>query len=88
MKYADQFLDEVLTILKDRGTAYDIPRNTMENVAARWSLTLGTTISAEQATLCMIDLKMARLSRFPRHEDSARDVVGYAAILNEIVKDN
>ncbi len=87
MKYADQFLDEVRTVLKDRGTAYDLPQNTMESVAARWSLTLGITITAEQATLCMIDLKLARLSRFPQHEDSARDVVGYAAILNEIVKE-
>ncbi len=87
MRYANQFLEEVLDILKDRGTVYDVPRHTMENVAARWSLTLGIPITAEQATLCMIDLKLARLSRSPRHEDSARDVVGYATILNELVKE-
>jgi len=32
----------------------------------------------------MIDLKLARLVRDPRHLDSIRDVAGYAAVLSEV----
>ncbi len=74
MKYDDQFLDEVLALLKDRGVAYD-----PENVAARWSLTLGTTISAEQVAHCLINLTLAHLSHTPRQDDRTRDLVTYAA---------
>lgn len=56
----------------------------MAAIAARWSLTLGTSISAQQVVLCMIDLKLARLAHDPQHRDSAIDVIGYAALLPEV----
>ena len=37
-----------------------------------------------QVVLCMIDLKLARLSHDPKHRDSVLDVIGYAALLPEI----
>ncbi len=39
-------------------------------VAPRWSLTLGTRIRPAQVVLCLIDLKLARLARDPKHLDS------------------
>ena len=50
----------------------------------RWSLTLGTKISPAQVVLCLIDLKLARLARDPKHLDSQVDVAGYAAVLREV----
>jgi hypothetical protein len=57
-----------------------------EHIAARWSLTLGTKVSPAQVALCLIDLKLARLARDPKHLDSQVDVAGYAACLREITK--
>jgi hypothetical protein len=48
--------------------------------------TLGTNVSPAQVALCLIDLKLARLIRDPKHLDSQVDVAGYAACLREITK--
>ncbi len=34
--------------------------------------------------LCLLDVKMARLARDPKHLDSQVDVAGYAAVLQEV----
>src|SRR5687767_11261183 len=51
-----------------------------------WSLTLGVKVSPAQVVLCLIDVKMARLARDPKHLDSQVDVAGYAACLREVTK--
>ena len=56
----------------------------MAAIAARWSLTLGHPVTAAQVVLCMIDVKLTRLTRDPKHQDSALDVAGYAALLHEV----
>ena len=55
-------------------------------IAARWSLVLGITVTPAQVALCLIDLKLARLSRDPKHLDSIVDVAGYAACLREVTR--
>jgi uncharacterized protein DUF6378 len=45
---------------------------------------LGITVTPAQVALCLIDLKMARLSRDPAHLDSIVDVAGYAACLRDV----
>ncbi len=47
----------------------------MAAIAARWSLTLGHTVTPAQVVLCMIDLKLARLVHDPKHRDSIADVM-------------
>jgi hypothetical protein len=42
----------------------------MAAVAARWSITLGQPVTPEQVVLCLIDLKLSRLSHDPQHYDS------------------
>ena len=81
------FLSAVEAIIADRGAAYGGPRENMENIAQRWSLTLNTKITPEQVCLCMIDVKMARLSH-SLHADSIQDVCGYAAVLNQVAYDD
>ena len=79
-------LDDAVTVLIQRNAIYGEPLDAMSAIAARWSVTLGVTITPAQVVLCMIDLKLARLARNPQHRDSAIDVIGYAALLPEVSK--
>ena len=56
----------------------------MAAIAARWSITLGRPVTPAQVALCLIDLKLARLGHDPAHRDAILDVVGYAAVLQEV----
>ena len=58
-----------------------------ELVAKRWSLVLGVEVTPAQAMLCLIDLKVARLTHDPRHLDSITDIAGYAGCLGEALSD-
>ena len=77
-------LRHAATVVADRGRAYGDARQSMEAIAQRWSLTLGHPVTAAQVALCMIDLKVERLTHDPSHEDSLLDVAGYAAVLHEV----
>ncbi len=81
---AIKMLDDAVTVLIQRNATYGPASDSMAAIAARWSLTLGVTVTPAQVVLCMIDLKLARLSHNPQHRDSIIDVIGYAALLPEI----
>ena len=81
---AAALLDEAEAVIVQRAGAYGPASDTMAAIAARWSLTLGITVTPAQVVLCMIDLKLARLSHDPKHRDSELDVIGYAALRPEI----
>jgi hypothetical protein len=55
-------------------------------IADRWSNLLGMPVSAEEAILMMIDLKLVRTLNSPRNADNWRDIIGYAALGAEIAK--
>jgi hypothetical protein len=61
-----------------------VSSTSIATVAARWSITLGHPVTPAQVVLCMIDLKLTRLTHNPQHEDSVFDLAGYAAILREV----
>ena len=81
---AEELLEHAAGIVTRRRREYGEPVALFGRVAKRWSLTLGTEISPAQVVLCLIDLKVARLARDPRHFDSQVDVAGYAAVLREV----
>jgi hypothetical protein len=81
---AEQLLEHAADIVTRRRREYGEPVDLFGQVAKRWSLTLGTEISPAQVVLCLIDLKVARLARDPRHFDSQVDVAGYAAVVREV----
>ena len=80
------FLKRVAQVLEDRGAAYGDPKNQMEAIARRWSIPLGMPVTPQQVALCMIDLKLARLAHDPHYADGPIDVVGYAALIPEIIR--
>ena len=77
-------LDVVKEIIQERQQHYGSPLANFTEIAKRWSLTLKAPITPAQVALCMIDLKMSRLSHSPHHHDSLLDIVGYATCLSEI----
>ena len=87
MTHAFILLEKAALVLANRKKSYGEPTALLENVAKRWSLTLGTSITPNQVAMCLIDLKIARLNADPKHKDSVIDLAGYAAILNEIIYD-
>ena len=86
MRQAQQLLHDAAAILQQRGASYGDAHQVLAIIAARWSMTLGVDISPAQVALCLIDLKLARLARDPKHLDSQVDVAGYAAVLREVTR--
>ena len=86
MSNAIRLLQHALTVVEERGQSYGDAATLFNQIAKRWSLTLGVEITASQVVLCMLDLKLARLSNDPTHTDSMVDVAGYAAVLAEVTK--
>ena len=83
---AEQLLEHAADIVTRRRREYGEPVDLFEQVAKRWSLVIGVKVTPAQALLCLIDLKLARLARDPRHFDSQADVAGYAACLREVTR--
>ena len=82
----EQMLQHVAGILAERGAVYGDAATSMAAVAARWSITLGHPVTPAQVALCLIDLKLTRLSYNPKHQDSVCDLAGYAAVLQEVIR--
>jgi hypothetical protein len=73
----DAARDNCLGILRDaaetvaqRRQQYGPPAEHFEQVAPRWSSTLGTAVRPEVVLLCLLDLKLVRLAHDPGHRDS------------------
>jgi hypothetical protein len=82
----EQMLHNAARLVEDRRKRYGDPAPSMAAIAARWSITLGRSVTPAQVVLCLIDLKLARLAHDPAHLDSVRDVAGYAAVLRELTQ--
>lgn len=83
---SEMLLKHAAGVVANRRDSYGEPSEAMNAIAKRWSLTLGVPVTAAQVVLCLIDLKLARLVRDPKHLDSMVDVAGYAAMLREVVR--
>ena len=86
MKAVDA-LGQAQAIIRDRGAVYGDARENMHETAARFSMTLGHKVTPAEVCLLMIDLKLARLKETPGHIDSVIDIMGYAALLAEVITD-
>ncbi len=79
-------LHHAADVFEERSGQYGAPKEFFEALAKRWSLTLGRSVTPAEVVLCMIDLKLTRLGHDPKHHDSLVDVVGYSAVLDEVVR--
>jgi hypothetical protein len=83
----EEFLEHAASVVTRRRHQYGAPIDLFERVAMRWSQVLGTQVTREQVIVCLIDLKVARLTHDPRHLDSNTDIAGYAGCLAEVLSD-
>ena len=83
---AAMLLQHAAGVIENRELLYGPAAESFEAIAARWSLVLGITVTPAQVALCLIDLKLARLTRDPSRLDSIVDVAGYAACLREVTR--
>ena len=60
-------LQHAAGVVEHRERTYGPPAESFAAIAARWSLVLGITVTPAQVALCLIDLKLARLTRDPSH---------------------
>ena len=84
---AEQLLEQAASVVRDHRHSYGQPCDLFEHVAVRWSQVLGTKVTPAQVIVCLVDLKVARLSHDPRHLDSITDIAGYAGCLAEVLHD-
>ena len=80
----ERLLRDALAVITGRRKQYGEASVLHDQVASRWSITLGQPVTPAQVVLCLIDLKLSRLAANPRHRDSAIDVAGYVALLEEL----
>jgi len=66
----------------DRQLDYGSPIEDFTKQARMWSVILNTNVTPQQIAMCMIAVKLCRMTNSPRHRDSAIDVVGYARSLD------
>jgi Domain of unknown function (DUF6378) len=84
---AEYLLEQAASVVRDRRRIYGQPPDLFERVAVRWSQVLGTKVTPAQIVVCLIDLKVARLTHDPKHFDSITDIAGYAGCLVEVLPD-
>jgi hypothetical protein len=83
---SEQMLQNAAAVIAERHAVYGDFGEAMSAIAKRWSITLGHNVTPSQVVLSMIDLKLTRLRHDPTHHDSVLDVIGYAALLREVIR--
>lgn len=95
-------LDEAKRLIEgDRAKSYGSPKKQYEKLAELWSVILDTEITAEQAVMLIIGMKLLRAyDQVPganegaltheektKHRDSVVDIAGYIGVLGKIEKE-
>lgn len=81
----ETMIDEAVRLINgQRKSDYGPARKNFDDIAAIWSVVLGTAVTGEQVALCMIGLKMARLAKSIGHRDSWVDIVGYVGCVDKM----
>ena len=67
----------------DRQNEYGHPLDNLDRAARIWSVILDTPVTAEQVSLCMVGMKIARQVHKPK-ADTVVDIIGYALTLHMV----
>jgi hypothetical protein len=85
MKKTNEWLTDINETLTARGAIYGSAATNHRRISELWSGYLDTYISPEQAAMCMLLVKVSRLSESSQHDDSLKDLVGYACVYRKII---
>ena len=70
----------------ERRESYGGALESFDRIAKLWEPVLGTSITAEQVALCLIELKVARYIN-GQQRDSLVDICGYAGCIEKIAQE-
>ena len=81
-------LELTARIVADRMSVYGSPKLNHDRIARLWNAYLsciedrdeGNSILPHDVAICMMLVKVARLSQTPQHYDSWKDLAGYSAV--------
>jgi hypothetical protein len=83
----EQLLADVSTVISgQRDVAYGKPEQNQQRIADLWSVLFGIPVTARQACIALILVKVAREVNQPKR-DNLVDIAGYAAIADEVTPD-
>jgi len=83
----EQILETAISLITgDRHNSYGEASAHFAEVAKVWSVVLGQEVSSADVLLCMVSLKLVRLSGDPTHLDSWIDLAGYSGLGGELSK--
>lgn len=80
-------LDEASKIIHaERNKMYGSPYENHKAIAALFNAATGMELTAREAAVFMICVKLSRMATSPEHRDHYVDLIGYAAIAWECTK--
>jgi hypothetical protein len=80
----DDFLRNAQAVANARDIEYGSPNVSMLRIAKLWSEYLGYPIDPHEVAICMLLLKVSRISEQAEHKDSYYDLINYATIAAEL----
>lgn len=78
-----ELLEAAMIAVQQRGDEYGSPWQNHERIAVMWTAIIGVEFTPEQVALCLAAMKIARLAHNSDHQDSWKDLAGYAATGSE-----
>jgi hypothetical protein len=69
-----ELLEHAAGVVTRRRREYGEPVDVFEAIAKRWSSVFRTEVSAAQVVIALLDVKLVRLTRNPKHLDSQVDM--------------
>jgi hypothetical protein len=80
----DEILRSAEAIAKARDIEYGSPNVSMLRISKLWSEYLGYPIDPHEVAICMLLVKVSRISEQAEHKDSYFDIINYATIAGEL----
>ena len=80
----DEFLRQSQLIAVTRDIEYGSPNVSMLRISTLWSEYLGYPIDPHEVAVCMLLLKVSRISEQAENKDSYFDIINYATIAGEL----
>ena len=80
----DEILRNAAAVATARDIEYGTPNVSMLRLAKLWTEYLGYPIDPHEVAICMLLVKVSRISEQAEHKDSYIDIINYATIAGEL----
>ena len=80
----DEILRNAAAVATARDIEYGTPNVSMLRLSKLWTEYLGYPIDPHEVAICMLLVKVSRISEQAEHKDSYIDIINYATIAGEL----